>query len=499
LRPFRQKHDRDPAHHDEHPGQPQRPEPFTEDDLAFVDVLASFLATRLHRTRQAAQIRFQIEHDLLTGLPTRASFRASASRLIDDGLPCAVAVVDLDRFRDVNETFGHMIGDAMLVEIAAGLNGARHDGEIVARLGGDNFGILIDNVTTAVEVEARLQPYREVFARPLVTGDRTGREALYVGACIGIALFPQDAATFADVLAGADSAVDDAKTRQRGSIAFYNQAFEASVQRRRTMRLELANAIENGQLELYYQPMINLATGFVSGIEALMRWEHPTLGSVSPAEFIPMAENNTLIRPLGKWVFRRALHDITALGILPPSFRVFVNLSGYQLRAPEFIDAMRMHLAERPNVFSHIALDINETVAMQDPDRTLDAMAVLRELGMEIALDDFGTGYSALSYVTRFPISIIKIDGQFIQRLPGDDRDSALVEVLLGTAQRFGILTHAEGVETEAQLSWLRQRGCTYAQGYFIAPPMDFAALIKWLRTERLMETAAVSVFPPPL
>jgi diguanylate cyclase (GGDEF)-like protein len=473
-------------------------EPFTDDDLAFVDVLASFIASRLHHNRQSAQIRYQIEHDVLTGLPTRASFRASASRLIADRVPCAIAVFDLDHFREVNETFGHMIGDAMLVEIGAGLNGARHGEEIVARLGGDNFGVLIDHVTSAVNVEARLQPYRDVFTRPLVTGDRTGREAMFVGASVGVALFPQDAATFADVLAGADSAVDDAKSRQRGSIAFYNQAFEASVQRRRTMRLELANAIDNGQLELYYQPTIEIATGNVAGVEALVRWDHPTLGPVSPGEFIPIAEHNTLIRPIGRWVFRRAMHDITALGILPPAFKIFVNLSGYQLRAPEFTAAMRMHLAERPKAFGHIACDINETVAMQDPDRTLDVMAVLRELGMEIALDDFGTGYSSLSYVTRFPINIIKIDGRFIHRLPGNDHDSALVEVLLGIAQRFGFLTHAEGVESEEQLQWLRERGCTYGQGYHIAKPMDFATLIKWLRTARLMESAAVTSFQPP-
>jgi diguanylate cyclase (GGDEF)-like protein len=477
---------------------PVNNEPFTDDDLAFIDVLASFLASRLHHGRQSAQIRYQIEHDLLTGLPTRASFRANASHLITEGIPCAIAVIDLDRFREVNETFGHMIGDAMLVEIAAALNGARREGEIVARIGGDNFGILIDNVTTPVDVEARLQPYRAVFSRPLVTGDRTGREALFLGASIGVALFPQDAATFADVLAGADSAVDDAKSRQRGSIAFYNQAFEASVQRRRTMRLELANAIDNGQLELYYQPMIELATGDVAGVEALVRWEHPTLGSVAPSEFIPMAENNTLIRPISTWVFRQALHDITALGILPPSFKVFLNLSGYQLRAPEFLAAMRLHLGEQPKAFGHIAVDINETVAMHDPDRTLDVMAVLRELNMEIALDDFGTGYSALSYVTRFPINIIKIDGRFIHLLPGDGHDSALVEVLLGTAQRFGFFTHAEGIETREQLGWLRERGCTYGQGYYIAKPMDFAALIRWLGTAQLMETAAVSAFRPP-
>jgi diguanylate cyclase (GGDEF)-like protein len=473
-------------------------EPFTDDDRAFVDVLASFIGSRLYLNRQSAQIRYQIEHDVLTGLPTRASFRASASRLIADKIPCAIAIFDLDRFREVNETFGHMIGDAMLVEIGAGLNGVRHGEEVVARLGGDNFGVLIDRVTSPVDVEARLQPYRDVFTRPLVTGDRTGREAMFVGASVGVALFPQDAATFADVLAGADSAVDAAKSRQRGAIAFYNQAFEASVQRRRTMRLELANAIDNGQLELYYQPTIEIATGMVAGVEALVRWEHPTLGPVSPREFIPIAEHNTLIRPIGRWVFRRALHDITALGILPPAFKVFVNLSGYQLRAPEFTTAMRMHLAERPKAFSHIACDINESVAMQDPDRTLDVMAVLRELGMEIALDDFGTGYSALSYVTRFPINIIKIDSSFIHRLPGDDHDSALVEVLLGIAQRFGFHTHAEGVETAEQLQWLRERGCTYGQGYHIAQPMDFATLIKWLRTARLMESAALPSFRPP-
>jgi diguanylate cyclase (GGDEF)-like protein len=473
-------------------------EPFTDDDLAFIDVLASFIASRLHHERQLSQIRYQIEHDLLTGLPTRSSFRASATQLISAGIPCAIAVIDLDRFREVNETFGHMLGDAMLVEIAAGLMGARRGGEIVARLGGDNFGILLDAVQSAVDVESRLGPYRSVLQRPLLTGDRTGREALFVGASTGVALFPQDAATFADLLAGADSAVDHAKANQRGSLAYHNQETEASVQRRRTMRLELANAIGDGQLELHYLPTVELAGGAVAGVEGLVRWEHPLLGSVGPNEFIPIAEHNTLIRPIGQWVFRRALDDIAALGALPETFRCFVNLSGLQLRVPEFVAAMHMHLAQRPAAFHHMAVDINESVAMLDPDRTLDVMAVLRELGMEIALDDFGTGYSALSYVTRFPINIIKIDGRFIERLPGSEHDAALVEVLLGIAQRFGFLTHAEGIETAEQYEWLQQRGCTYGSGFYIAQPMRFSALATYLKEARLKDSGQVFAILPP-
>gem|GEM_PF-1633521 len=473
-------------------------EPFTDDDLAFIDVLASFIASRLHHGRQLAQIRYQIDHDTLTGLPTRSSFRAAATRLISAEIPCAIAVIDLDRFRAVNETFGHMLGDAMLVEIAAGLTGARRGGEMVARIGGDNFGVLLDGVTSAVDVEARLQAYRSVFERPLLTGDRTGREALFVGASVGVALFPQDAAAFADLLAGADSAVDDAKARQRGSLAFYNQETEASVQRRRTMRLELASAIENGQLEVHYLPTVELAGGTVTGVEGLVRWEHPLLGSVGPNEFILMAEHNTLIRPIGKWVFRRALDDVTALGPLPEAFRCFVNLSGLQLHVPEFLEAMRMHLHEQPDAFHHIAVDINETVAMQDPDHTLNVMAVLRELGMEIALDDFGTGYSSLSYVTRFPINIIKIDRRFIERLPGNDHDAALVEVLLGIAQRFGFLTHAEGIETAEQYEWLKQRGCTYGSGFYIARPMRFSELATYLKATRLRGDDRVFAILPP-
>jgi diguanylate cyclase (GGDEF)-like protein len=463
-------------------------EPFTDDDLAFIDVLASFIASRLHHGRQLSQIRFQIDHDALTGLPTRSSFRAAAMRLISAEIPCAIAVIDLDRFREVNETFGHMLGDAMLVEIAAGLTGARRGDEVVARIGGDNFGVLLEGVTSAVNVEARLQPFRSVFERPLLTGDRTGREALFVGASVGVALFPQDSAVFADLLAGADAAVDVAKARQRGSLAFYNQENEASVQRRRTMRLELANAIDNGQLELHYLPTIELAGGTVAGVEGLVRWEHPVLGSVGPNEFIPMAENNTLIRPIGRWVFRRALADIATLGRLPDSFRCFLNLSGLQLRVPEFLAAMRLHLAQSPGAFAHIGVDINESAAMHQPDRTLDVMAALRELGIEIALDNFGTGQSALSYVTRFPVNIIKIDRRFIQRLPGTAHDEALVEVLLGIAQRFGFRTHAEGIETEEQYEWLRQRGCAYGSGYYIAEPMRFDALKTYLQRAQLAQ-----------
>jgi diguanylate cyclase (GGDEF)-like protein len=454
---------------------------FTEDDHAFIDVLASFLATQLQRDRQLAQIRYQIEHDNLTGLPSRAKFRAAAIKNISLEIPSAIAIVALDRFREINDTFGHMTGDALLVEIAAALRGARQSGDYVARLGGDNFAILIDDVAGGIDLESRIQNYRDVFARPIGIGDRDGKEALHVGATFGVALYPQDATSFDELLARADAAVDLAKGRQRGTIEYFNTHLQRSIERRRSLHVQLAAAVEHSQFTVRYQPTVELWNRQIIGAEALVRWQHPQQGLITPDDFIPFAESNGLIRPIGSWVLTRVIDDLSTVGPLPEEFTCYINLSGHQFGDLEFVAAFREQLAKHPQLAGHMGIEITETVAMSDVGRTLDALALLRELGATIALDDFGTGYSSLSYLKRFPIDIIKIDKSFVRGLPHDQHDVGLVETVIAVASRFGFKTLAEGIETIEQYDWLRARGCTYGQGYLIARPMTFTEFVPWL------------------
>jgi diguanylate cyclase (GGDEF)-like protein len=456
-------------------------DPFTDDDHAFVDVLASFLAIQLQQGRQLAQIRYQIEHDLLTDLPSRSTFRVAAMKNIANGVPCAIAIVALDRFREINDTYGHMIGDALLVEVGVALRDARESGDFLARLGGDNFAILIDDVRGGVDVETRLQPYREIFTHAFGTGDREGTEKLHLGASIGVALFPQDATSYDALLARADAAVDAAKQRQRGTVVYFNSGLQRAIEQRRGLHGQLADALARAQFTVRYQPTVELWTHRIVGAEALVRWQHPRDGLVLPDTFVPFAEQNGMIGAIGTFVMERVVADLAAAGPMHPDFRCYINLSGHQLGNLDFVAALREQLKAHPEVAGHLGIEITETVAMSAVDRTLEALAGLRRLGVVIALDDFGTGYSSLSHLKRLPIDVIKIDRSFVRGLPDDSHDAGLIETMIAIAGQFGFKTHAEGIETVEQFDWLRSRGCTYGQGFLIARPMPFTEFVPWL------------------
>lgn len=461
--------------------EPMKNDPFTDEDRAFVDVLCSFLSARFHQSQQLEKIRYQIEHDLLTGLPSRAKFRAAAMKNLALRIPCAVAIVSLDRFREINEMFGHMIGDALLVEIAAALGTARQSGDFVARLGGDNFAILIDDVSSGIDIEARLQPYRDVFATPFGTGDRDGKDALHVGASFGVALYPQDAEGFDELLARADAAVEAAKQRQRGSVAYFNEQLEQSIQRRRALYGELAGALVEQQLAVRYHPIIDLNAMTLVGAEALVRWQHPLHGLVLPEEFVPFAEASGLIGRVGSFVLDRVLSDLATLPSIPEDFICFLNLSSPQLRDLAFATALRDRFGTHPDLASHLGVEITESAAMQDVDRMLDALAVLRELGVAVALDNFGTGFSSFPALERFSLDLVKIDRRFVRGLPEERHDATLVETMLSVTSKFGFEALAEGIETMEQFAWLRDRGCRYGQGFLITQPMQFSELAGWI------------------
>jgi diguanylate cyclase (GGDEF)-like protein len=459
--------------------------PFAEDDIAFVDVLAAFVAHRFSEAEQRERIQFQMEHDALTGMKNRTQFRLALRAEIAEGIPFALAYLDLDRFRGINEMAGNMIGDELLVEVGAGLGGIDPQ-DFVARTSGDGFAIILRGVASAHDAHVRLAPYVELFAHPFHTGDRDGTRVVSLTASFGVSRFPDDGRTVDDLLCSADVALDVAKERGGACVAYFDSGMSAHLEQRYLQTTELSDAIEQNQLTLHYQPTFALNTVGITGAEALVRWNHPTRGLLSPAEFVPFAERNGLIGRLTRWVFERTVTDLLRLPAIPDGFRCYFNLSTQQLDDLGFINEIEQRLRFLPRIACHLGVEITETAAITNTESSKFALERFRKLGLRIAIDDFGTGYSSLSYLKRLPIDVIKIDRSFVTGLPDDQRDADLCELLLQVTTRFGLVALAEGIESFAQLQWLRDHGCTYGQGYLIAKPLPFAEFAELLPRQTL-------------
>jgi diguanylate cyclase (GGDEF)-like protein len=457
-------------------------EPFAEDDIAFVDVVASFIASHFTQQMHYERIQYQIEHDALTGLENRVQFRRRIRDEIATGRGFTVAFVNLDGFRHVNEREGHQIGDEVLVEVAAGLQSVDED-NIIARTSGDEFGILLRGAASLQAAGDALERYAVLFREPFHTGDREGTHMLSVGASIGAARFPDDGRTAEQLMLRSDAALAVAKGRGGSTTLFFDQQMESLIQSAQLRVAELASAIEGGQLALVYQPTFDLKTRAIAGAEALVRWDHPERGRISPVEFVPFAERNGLISPLSRWVVERLVHDLTLAGPLPPGFRVYFNLAATLLENFPFISTLNDIVGAAPDVVRHIGVEVTETAAMQNVERSMSTIDRFRQWGLSVAIDDFGTGYSSLSYLKQLKVDVIKIDQSFVAGLPGDERDAALAEMLIRITDRFGFATLAEGIETEAQAAWLLEHGCRLGQGYLIARPSTFADLLARLAT----------------
>jgi diguanylate cyclase (GGDEF)-like protein len=461
---------------------------FTESDMAYVEVLMSaFLARQTHEA-QLEYLRYSAANDSLTDLPNRGQFRIAFMRAQQESQNNALFIVDLDRFREVNETMGHQAGDAILVEVAAALRAELHPGESVARLGGDNFGVLMTNVASPSSAAQRAEQFCGIFERQFSLGDRDGRESARVTASIGVALSPRDGTTFEDVLAHADSAVDVAKRRGRHRVALFQPETQGSIIDRRAMRTALTSAIREDRLLLHYQPIISLATSRVVGAEALVRWNDPERGLVPPEQFIPFAEASGMIAEIGNWVMEQALRDAPAFVRIIDNFRLYFNLSAKQIDDQDFIDRFRAMLKRQPELEGHIGVELTESTIVGDIEHSLRTITNLRSLGVRVALDDFGTGYSSLARLKRFPFDVIKIDRTFLAGVPDDPQDVAIVDTLLTIARRFGYTAVAEGVEEPDQLVWLHKRGCGMAQGFAIARPMPLPECTAWLSANRVVD-----------
>jgi diguanylate cyclase (GGDEF)-like protein len=451
-------------------------EPFAQDDLAYVDVVTAFFANALSQKMLFERTQFQVEHDALTGLDNRLHFRKIIREEIRSGRPFAIAFADIDGFRFINERGGNAIGDELLVEIAGGLS-AVDDGNVVARMSGDEFGILVRGPRTRDETSVALGRYETIFSAPFMGGALDETHAIRVSTSIGVARFPDDGDSVEQLMRRAGVALDIAKSRGGSATLIFDEPMEAILDDSRMRVLEIAEGILLDQFALVYQPTFALATREITGAEALIRWDHPQRGRIGPAEFIGFAERNGLISDLSRWVLHRLIRDVAG-ATFPPGFRLYINLAAQMLDDIPFIAELSESLRTHPDLVEHIGIEVTETAAMQNVERSMSTIDLLRRWGFSVAIDDFGTGYSSLSYLKALTVDMIKIDQSFVAGIPSDHRDCALTEMLLRITDQFGFATLAEGIETEAQAAWLLEHGCRYGQGFLVARPAPLAELL---------------------
>ena len=423
------------------------------------------------RKADQQRIYWLAHYDALTGLPNRTLLSERAQQAIRvaqaGGTPLAVIFLDLDHFKHVNDSLGHRVGDALLVEIAKRLRAVVRDKDTVSRLGGDEFILLLPgaNAHGAARVAGKLQEASRQHYQ-------IDHHELTIAPSMGIALFPQDGADFDTLTQSADVAMYHAKLDGRNTYRFFTPEMQAQSVRALQLENALRRALERDQFHLHYQPQMCLATGSVRSVEALLRWHHPQLGAVSPAEFIPIAEDSGQILQIGEWVLRTALAQLKAWrcgGF--PGLTMAVNLSAIQFRQPQLPELVSRMLAEFDLPPDSLELELTEGVAVADPRAAMTTMQQLRARGVHLSMDDFGTGYSSLSQLKHFQLYKLKIDQSFVRDLEHDSNDRAIVSAIIRMAQALGLQTTAEGVETAAQLQFLREQGCDEAQGYHFSPP----------------------------
>jgi diguanylate cyclase (GGDEF)-like protein len=417
------------------------------------------------RQRADEQIAHMARHDALTDLPNRIMLRERLQhelKRVSRGECLSVLCLDLDQFKSVNDTLGHPIGDELLKLVADRLRGCTREPDTVARLGGDEFAIIMTQMQKPADAAALSRRIRASIVKPYqIEGHQ-----IVTDISIGISVSPFDGTESDLLLKNADMALYGAKADGRGTYRFFEPEMDTRMKARRDLEMDLRKALHNNEFELYYQPLVTLQTNEISGFEALLRWNHPTRGLISPAEFIPIAEETGLIVPLGEWVLKTACLETANW---PDHVKVAVNLSPAQLHTRNLVNIVIDALAEADMPAHKLQLEITETVLMQNTFATLATLHKLRELGVQIAMDDFGTGYSSLSYLRSFPFDKIKIDRSFINDLSNGAEPLAIVNAVAGLAKCLNMVSTAEGVETQQQLEALQAIGCTEMQGYLFS------------------------------
>ena len=434
------------------------------------------------RLQDQERIYWLAHYDPLTGLPNRTLLAQRSAEAIqtaaENNTPLAVIFMDLDHFKHVNDSLGHKVGDALLVEIGKRVRSIVRERDTVARLGGDEFVLLLPgaNAQGAARVAAKLQA---ASLRPY----QIEHHELSIAPSMGIALHPQDGTEFDALTQAADVAMYHAKLDGRNTYRFYTPEMRAKSLRALQLENALRRALERNQFQLHYQPQVCLQSGRIHSAEALLRWQHPELGAISPAEFIPVAEDSGQILQIGEWVLKTAVEQLKAWNQLGLGhIKVAVNLSAIQFHQPQLPEMVSRILQESQISSDLLELELTEGVAVQDPRMATVTMDQLNSRGIRLSMDDFGTGYSSLSQLKRFQIYKLKIDQSFIRDIDHDSNDRAIVSAIIRMAHALGMQTTAEGVETQGQLDFLRQQGCNEAQGYHFSRPLQAQDFENFLR-----------------
>ncbi|HVF05134.1 MAG TPA: EAL domain-containing protein [Frankiaceae bacterium] len=451
-----------------------------ERSLAILPLLLLPLFAVYKNASISAEREHQALHDTLTGLPNRKLLLSKVSAAIADAGPTddqvCLFLLDLDRFKDVNDTLGHHVGDELLTHVAARLGSVLRPGDTVARLGGDEFGVLLPVVRDrmmATEVADRI---RGALAQPFVLDE----VAIDLEASVGIALYPAHATQANELMQRADVAMYQAKETRSG-IETYDPERDPHSTQRLSLFGQLRRAIEDGELVLHYQPKVDLSTGLVAGVEALVRWEHPQRGLLLPDTFVPLAEQTGLMKSLTSMVLEQALRQTAAWTEAGLQIRMAVNVSARDLHDDTFCPRVREALDRTGVPASFLELELTERVVMADPERALENLIALSRLGVRLSLDDFGTGYSSLAYLRRLPVTEIKIDKSFVLRMDVDDEDATIVRSTIDLAHGLGLRAIAEGVESPATWQRLAELGCDAAQGYYVCRPYPAHVVTEWL------------------
>lgn len=452
--------------------------------------IASF--TDITQQKHAAQkIEHLAHHDHLTNLPNRFSLTERLSQALEqakrNNCHLAVMFIDLDRFKNINDSLGHHIGDILLFHVAARLLESVRSADIVARLGGDEFVVVLPQIQAGISAAHIADKIRKNLSEPYTIDGND----LHITPSIGISVFPHDGETIAELMKNADIAMYHAKSRGRNNYQFFKHEMNAKAHERLVLEGDLRLAIERDEFLLYYQPQIDVATGKAIGVEALIRWQHPQRGLVAPDTFIPIAEETGLILPIGDIVLRMACRQLTAWlsqGIAP--LRMAVNLSARQFKQGNLPDRAAQIISET-GVDPHLLeLEITESAAMENPKETIAHLDRLKAMGIGLAIDDFGTGYSSLSYLKLFPVNRLKIDRSFVKDIETDSNDAAIAAATIALAHTLGKEVVAEGVETEAQLAFLQYQQCDMVQGYFFSRPLPAEEAAGFIRSNQAVKTA---------
>jgi diguanylate cyclase (GGDEF)-like protein len=431
--------------------------------------------------RSEAKITHMAHHDALTDLPNRVLLRKRLELALSitrrGGADLAVLMLDLDRFKEVNDTLGHPTGDALLQAVAARLLGCVRETAMVARLGGDEFAVIECVENPLVEAVSLAERIKAALCEPFDLGDHR----VTVGTSIGIAVAPRDGTDSDEILKKADLALYSAKNGGRGSFRFFEPELDELMHARRNLERDMRSALANDEFELRYQPIVNFKSGKIGGFEALLRWHHPQRGWVMPGDFIPLAEETGLIVPIGEWVLRTACAEAAKW---PSHLKIAINLSPAQFRSKDLVRVIVSALASSGISPPRLELEVTETAIMHDSEAVFAALGQLHELGVRVALDDFGTGYSSLSFLQKFSFDKIKIDRSFVSELTSPQEESRVIaRAVVRFAVSLGKTTTAEGVETQEQWDILRGEACVESQGYYFSPPVTSAEVAKMVRS----------------